>query len=504
MNNIIRVLSVLLLAGVCVGVILYARSLPPSTQGSTEHSTSDTTQPSPTQPSTPPPDSLADQMDPDALEQSTTSENTRPTVSAFEDAISAYEEYGAVTGQGYYLSDGLYEKYDESKTQRIIDELSAQRQTEYDEDILYAHHPEMVEAEDPPIPPVYEYKWTKLIPKTELGNTLYAQSNSQIISVVPRMGYIFNIQGNNTRLLDADTSLLLDSLPGGLSSFTNNRDGDNNPVFSINGEYKTFDKASGSFIESAYNPAINFRGTVYPYPSWYGLAGDTGMTRFTNSKGSAFGFKRVEGGIIVDADYSAAYNFSEGVGCIVTSKQQLYFFNERGILELRSYFAPDEVTQDTLGYFYFDHGLTRAIKRTTDRKGNIIENREILIYRDGSEFLLPQGYKIKAYSCGVILLEKNGKYGFMNYAGDWIAQPIYTYARPFSEGVAVVGLPSGKKALIDTAGSLIVRFAADYISDCSGGVVALYSEGEGWRLLAKTRRNVEVSLPAFVYPSFED
>ena len=158
MNNIIRVLSVLLLAGVCVGVILYARSLPPSTQGSTEHSTSDTTEPSPTQPSTPPPDSLADQMDPDALEQPTTSENTRPTVSAFEDAISAYDEYGAVTGQGYYLSDGLYEKYDGDKTQRIIDELVEQRQTEYDEDILYARNPEKVEAEDPPIPPVYEYK----------------------------------------------------------------------------------------------------------------------------------------------------------------------------------------------------------------------------------------------------------------------------------------------------------------------------------------------------------
>ncbi|CAN5137808.1 hypothetical protein BH11BAC5_BH11BAC5_09850 [soil metagenome] len=41
--------------------------------------------------------------------------------------------------------------------------------------------------------------------------------------------------------------------------------------------------------------------------------------------------------------------------------------------------------------------------------------------------------------CGQILNRTTNKIGFKNLKGEWICQPIYDWARPFSDGIAIVG-----------------------------------------------------------------
>jgi hypothetical protein len=207
--------------------------------------------------------------------------------------------------------------------------------------------------------------------------------------------------------------------------------------------------------------------------------------------------------------YNRAFNFSEGIGItyqfVTGLGNRLFFYNQNGQQLLRNdqhFYAPDvnETTINHLGYFYFDHGLTRAYSRRVDHRTFEIATRELILqhridsrgFSYFAEFYIPGDYSVRAYSNGMILLEKDGYFGFMNYLGEWVAQPIYAFAQPFFEGVAVIGLANGKRALIDTQGKLLTRFRYDAITNCTGGIVALFERNEGWTVLNKVRRQIEV------------
>ena len=112
----------------------------------------------------------------------------------------------------------------------------------------------------------------------------------------------------------------------------------------------------------------------------------------------------------------------------------------------------------------------------------LVHDSKILVSAEGAKFAIPQGYSLVSYSDGVLLLEKEGKYGYLDYTGKWIAQPIYTYARPFMEGLAVVGFEGGRKCVIDTTGDVVIPFYYSEITDLSGGLMAAWKSGAGWVL----------------------
>ena len=62
---------------------------------------------------------------------------------------------------------------------------------------------------------------------------------------------------------------------------------------------------------------------------------------------------------------------------------------------------------------------------------------------------------------------------------------MYTYAGPFSEGLCVLGYEGGKCGMIDTEGNVVIPFVFDYISDVSGGRIALYESSIGWSVIQK-------------------
>ena len=114
-----------------------------------------------------------------------------------------------------------------------------------------------------------------------------------------------------------------------------------------------------------------------------------------------------------------------------------------------------------------------------------IKPSNVLLDKSGNEYEMPNGYDFVSYSDGVILLERNGRYGYYSVDGYWIVQPVYTYAQPFVEGIGVIGYEGGVVGAVDTEGNVVIPFEYKTITNSSSGVFACYSEQNGWKVLAK-------------------
>lgn len=284
--------------------------------------------------------------------------------------------------------------------------------------------------------------------------------------------------------------------------------------------------ANGSyFIRSDYDETTDSRGVNFDYPSYYGITdsnislGVETFEKFTQkidgeislSHDAEWKYYRY-GTAISDDTYARAYNFSETLGCVVTEGYYhdggLYFVNasgKRAFNTFRKYndenadryvienlMPPITDGEESIGYFYYDHGYVRARLEKIDYwnydKNNRIQvysSEEILINTRGERFSIPSRFNLKGYSDGMLLLEHNGLYGFMDITGDWVAEPIYKYAEAFHEGLAILETTDGRYGMIDTDGNIVLPFAYKSISSVSDGIIAAFSDEYGWQIIRK-------------------
>ena len=206
---------------------------------------------------------------------------------------------------------------------------------------------------------------------------------------------------------------------------------------------------------------------------------------------------------------STAFNFSEGLACVANYKGQMWFIDHAGntVIEMKdvegyntvgrpvvdNYYLPLTNGIESLGFYYFDHGLVRVRRQSYDSGQNNVHHMlrpeyddDELIYADGSKFTLAEGYDVISYSDGLILLKTGGgdsKYGFMDYTGAWIVQPELEDAKPFVEGLAPVK-SGGKWGVVDTGGRTVIPYEYDSIQTTSSGLIVCHYEG-GWTVFAK-------------------
>ena len=171
-----------------------------------------------------------------------------------------------------------------------------------------------------------------------------------------------------------------------------------------------------------------------------------------------------------------------------------YIYPGSGTYVVYVYKLPDTFGIESIGCSGFDNGWLRvreqALSRLASSKDTIYGDVDILINADGERFNIPDGYTLEGYSDGVLLLSnKLGNYGYYSINGYWIAQPIYTYARPFIQGLAVVGYADGTVGMIDTEGNIVMPFVFNSLSDVSSGVICGYVEGIGWNTYLLTESN---------------
>jgi len=341
-----------------------------------------------------------------------------------------------------------------------------------------------------------------------LYNGIYNSDSCRIVSipVAPlgnigdgslklKMGYIFKLDSSGAlvSMHSSEAGLPDISKIVGGADLQNLRDEEGRAIFYSDGFY--FYLENGVQYTTQYDSANLDKGINY-YPSY--LAGRNGTyTVFTEN--NCWGVKNGDGKVVVPAVYKDVYGASEGRIIAVGASGGLYVYSTDGKLLTGSepkYKIPDTVEKavaagddlPALGCYFYSNGLTRAYTSS---------GKSVMLTVDGKEKVLPSGFVITAYSDGVMLLKQSYKdrdgnekdlYGYMSAEGKWIADPDYTEARPFYEGLAAVCGTDGKWGMIDTEGNIVVPAVFDSISDCQDGIILAYEQKYGNCIFGKTEK----------------
>lgn len=256
---------------------------------------------------------------------------------------------------------------------------------------------------------------------------------------------------------------------------------------------------------------------MYPFYSIVDYTVDEKTGDFKINK-LLWGYMDSKGKVILEPQYKAAYSFSaDGFAVVVDAEDhvciinkwgsvvcnpyyELYYTDENApnIYSRIIYFKPDTYGTESTGMFTVDDGYLRVRKKFVDCSiGDSMtcyitkkESYEI-VDTAGRELVHPADYNLVSYSDGLMLLEKDGRYGFMNTDGIWVIESNLRYAEPFSEGLAVVGYRPDKLGVIDSQGNVVMPFMYSHIEACSGGVITAYSEGNGWTVYNKLSRTAD-------------
>ncbi|MBE6686911.1 MAG: WG repeat-containing protein [Ruminococcaceae bacterium] len=219
-----------------------------------------------------------------------------------------------------------------------------------------------------------------------------------------------------------------------------------------------------------------------------------------------WGYMNEKGDTVIEPAFGAAFEFSDdgyavvldihGHLCTIDTKgrvvynpyDNVLYIPEMGNKKIRDiYTLPDTFGVENTGMFTLDHGYTMMRRQLVDTEGGYMIKREtkVLVNAEGKYLNYPSDYNLIAYSDGMLLLEKEGIYGYMNYLGEWVIEPIYRYAEPFSEGLAVVGYRPDKLGMIDTKGNTVLPLMYTKLFASSGGVITAFEAENGWTLFNK-------------------
>ena len=338
----------------------------------------------------------------------------------------------------------------------------------------------------------------------------YENTEVDIKAVELYMGYIIiNSADGSSTLYNSDGQklvLLEDKTPA------NKRTYDGTPVFTdTENKNYIFNTETGAFEEIAETKVVY--GLEYDYPA-YSYKTSEGIHIYPSYVSSKKVYTYLDGEDEkqeIKTNYSKAYSFGPGGYALVklsngsvriidstgktvhTAPTVSYTYYPDGsdagysIKVQRKYLLPfvDDIsaigsgTVDEYGWMRIRIQLEG---RSSGVKGKIISDYETLINTSGELFEIPEGYTLEGYSDGVLLLSKNGLYGYYSIEEKWIANPIYTFASPFVQGLAAVGYEDGTVGMIDTQGNIVLPFAFRYVSNVSSGLVAAYSDVNGWEI----------------------
>lgn len=367
---------------------------------------------------------------------------------------------------------------------------------------------------------------------------VYSEKEEDKLAVTLYMGYvIIETEEENISCIYSSSGDLIGTFDSEEITPAMCRDEKDRPLFLYKEAYYYLDTKRGRFTQSDYDPTEDLRGARFDYTPDYG-DGVADRT-FSHSMEIVYEYDPIEnkydeegfqlaykipvelhtytlvnkyGTQVKDTVYYGAYAFSESRAAVVDEEGHLMFITRSGNVAVNPKTTRNDLTlgikvydfylepltngEESIGFYFFEHGLCRVRIMTVDRSrynrnGRLYVTSEddVLIYNNGDIFEVPEGYDIKSYSSGMILLEKNGKYGYMDYTGSWVVDPYLTYAEPFYEGLAVIGTNEGR-ALIDTEGNTVIPFGVySHISHASTGVISAYGDECGWVILHKMQKD---------------
>ncbi len=307
-------------------------------------------------------------------------------------------------------------------------------------------------------------------------------------ALAARMGFLVRENGDGTRtLMDENGDVIFSAIPEGFD-FTGHWDEDGYAVFSSPEGYVRFSPENRVFLESRYEPKL-YAVQGVDLPVYYNRAEGDFALSYQNG---AFGYVRSEDSRVVYqyANRGQSYQFSEGYGAlggdggVIILKFEGESLIVREFLSLGTLVQPQSTGVSSLGYYRMDHGLMLVLRQTENGTERLILNANSFT-ENNRFFYLPRDFNLISYSDGVFLLEKDGRYGYLDHTGHWIADPVYVEATPFFEGLATVRGEDGRVGVMDRTGEFVIPREFDAIT-FSGGVFTLCADNE-WVVLHKVR-----------------
>lgn len=316
-------------------------------------------------------------------------------------------------------------------------------------------------------------------------------------SVMLAGGWTIAAQGDSFSVLDSTGKTLLQNYDPEKFAPTGLSDGQGHILFQNDGAYYAL--RDGAFQKAEVSEEYLKWSLLCELPLGYG---DDGTSTVYVENG-LYGYKTPSGETKTEAKYLRAFPHHEGLAIAYERKNVLILDENYETVATIPYETDDvfltyaEVTvphtfgEEFYGLNTFDHGLTVFRTRRNLRTYRVFNYTKIyddsrLYNRYGELISLPQGYELRGYANGMLLLQKSGedRYGYMDCYGNWVTDPYFSYATPFYQGLAVVGEKDGKKALIDTTGNTVLPMCFSEISVVSRGLICAYEQTCGWVIFA--------------------
>ncbi len=325
------------------------------------------------------------------------------------------------------------------------------------------------------------------------------------------MGYILiNSEDGVCALYDGEGELLVSDM--GDKAPANKRTASGEAVFTdASGAYYVLSEETNEFVSVEENKIVSALEYDYPAYSFENENGEQIYAVYDSAKKNYKYYNAATSEQAIKTNYSYALSFDSngyafvkttgGTVCIIDSAGKVV--NQPSVYNYKCYPTPQSANQVYVRRYYElpyvkdisaigsgtvdENGWTRVRTRLIGRSesvyGKTLADYETIVnVFTGELFEIPKGYTLEGYSDGVLLLSKDGRYGYYSLEGKWIAHPIYTYASPFIQGLAVVGYEGGTLGMIDTKGNIVLPFAFSHISNVSSGLVSAYSESGGWEI----------------------
>ena len=232
----------------------------------------------------------------------------------------------------------------------------------------------------------------------------------------------------------------------------------------VNEKYGYIDKTGKMVIQPQFDDA-------YPF------TGDIASVRIGGWLDGKWGCIDKTGKIVIQPIYEYALDFSSGPVAYVETDGKILLVNNKGktVVEIPAYLD--------VWVGYFEDGW--ATISVSDKYGLVDENgwvmepqfdyasifgsmawvakddRQGFLKKNGQWLVEPKEYLRRYYEEyeNIVCVFDEDKYGYINGNG-WLVQPQYTYAEPFSEGLAVVSLDDSydkKLGFIDTTGKMCIE-----------------------------------------------
>lgn len=200
-------------------------------------------------------------------------------------------------------------------------------------------------------------------------------------------------------------------------------------------------------------------------------------------KDGLWGYVFPSGKWAIEPKFLYALPFHKNSGQVVVSASTYAYIDPSGEIQFQ-WEAPALVgpVDNNRAIKYIPTNEEKISLDIIDGTGNIVA-RDILIDELSVQFYYREEFQFErlAFTEGRLLVQRDGKYGFLNENGEWIVEPQYEDAEQYSEGLAAV-CQNGKYGYIDLDGNVAIPLQYDGAMPFGEGLAAI-KENNRWKFI---------------------